>query len=181
MDADVVSDPPSTAQETANRRKSARAIRKPEFFSEQDHDGSILSNGSTKRKRATNRDADEEENEDEEDGSSLEESEGEADEEELRERRRSAKAKTTGKPAPKKARKSNGVDTTLAIRSANVQSKQPSKAAKIQQARGRKSQANAEGLYGKLMSSSLLPLVADSLQPKFLVGAEQAKTLPPTG
>ena len=181
MDTDVASDPPSTAQETANRRKSARAIRKPEFFSEQDHDGSVMSNGSTKRKRATNGDMGEEENEDEEGESSVEESEGSADEEELRERRRVAKARTTGKRASKKVRKSNGVDTTLAIRSANVQSKPPSKAAKIQQARARKSQVNAEGLYGKLKVSVQPAYNINLLQPKYLVEAEQVRTPRPTG
>ena len=101
-----------------------------------------------KRKRSTNGAVDEELDENEDQESSPEESEGEADEEELREKRRIARSKTTGKPAPKKARKSNGVGATLAIRSANVQSKAPSKVAKAQQARARKSQANEEGLYG---------------------------------
>ena len=147
MEVDVARRPVSRGQEAADRRKSARSVRKPEFFGEEHHDGSVLSNGSTKRKRATN-------GEEDEDESSSEESESEADEEELREKRRAAKSKTTGKPASKKARKSIGVDTTLAIRSANVQSKQPSKAAKIQQARARKSQANAEGLYGTIDTSA---------------------------
>lgn len=154
MDSGALIDTSTSAQDAANRRKSARSIRKPELFAEEHHEGSLLSNGSTKRKRTTNGTVDEELDEDQDQGSSPEESEGEADEEELREKRRILRSKATGKPAPKKARKSNGVDATLAIRSANVQSKAPSKMAKVQQARARKSQANEEGLYGT--SASLI-------------------------
>ena len=152
MDSDSAVDLSTSAQDMADRRKSARSIRKPELFAEERHEGSLLSNGSTKRKRTTNGTIDDEPDEDEDDESSPEESEGEADEEELREKWHTARSKATRKPAPKKARKSNKMDATLAIRSANVQSKAPSKAAKVQQARARKSQANEEGLYGRLMS-----------------------------
>jgi cohesin complex subunit SA-1/2 len=132
----------ASAPSTADRRKSGRTVRKPELFAEERHDGSLFSNGSTKRKRRTNGKTNDE----------LEESEGEADEEELREKRRIARYKAMGKPAPKKARKSSGVGATLAIRSANAQTKAPSKVVKVQQARARKSQANEEGLYGTPMS-----------------------------
>ena len=141
--------------DTTNRRKSARSIRKPELFAEERYEGNPLSNGSMKRKRSTNGAVDEGLDEDEDQESSSEESEGDADEEELREKRRVARSKTTGKPAAKKARKSNGVGATLAIRSANVQSKAPSKVAKVQQARARKSQVNEEGLYGTITASFL--------------------------
>ena len=141
--------------DTGNRRKSARSIRKPKLLAEEHYEGSLLSNGTMKRKRSTNGAVDEGLDEDEDQESSPEESDGDADEEEVREKRRLARSKTTGKPAPKKARKSNGVGATLAIRSANVQSKAPSKVAKVQQARARKSQANEEGLYGTLRPSSV--------------------------
>jgi cohesin complex subunit SA-1/2 len=152
----------ASAPSTADRRKSGRTVRKPELFAEERHDGSLFSNGSTKRKRRTNGKTNDELDEDEDNESSLEESEdnessleeseGEADEEELREKRRIARYKAMGKPAPKKARKSSGVGATLAIRSANAQTKAPSKVVKVQQARARKSQANEEGLYGTPMS-----------------------------
>ena len=154
MDSDSAIDLKTSAQDAADRRKSARSIRKPEFFAEEHHDGSLLSNGSAKRKRTTNGIVDDEQDEDDDEESSSEESESEADEEELREKRRAAKSKSAGKPASKKPRISSGRDTTLAIRSANVQSKAPSKAAKVQQARARKSQVNEEGLYGTMRSFS---------------------------
>ena len=152
MDSNSAIDLKTSAQDAADRRKSARSIRKPEFFAEENHEGSLLSNGSAKRKRTTNGTADDERDEDEDEESSSEESEGEADEEELREKRRIARSKSAGKPASKKPRTSSRRDTTLAIRSANVQSKAPSKAAKVQQARARKSQVNEEGLYGTMRS-----------------------------
>lgn len=142
----------ASAPNTADRRKSGRTVRKPELFAEERHDGSLFSNGSTKRKRRMNGTANDELEEDEDEESSLEESESEVDEEELREKRRIARYKAMGKPAPKKARKSSGVDATLAIRSANAQTKAPSKVVKVQQARARKSQANEEGLYGTPIS-----------------------------
>jgi cohesin complex subunit SA-1/2 len=152
MDTETAIDSTTSAQDAADRRKSARSIRKPELFAEEHHEGSLLSNGSMKRKRTTNGTFDDDPDEDEDQDSSTEESEGEADEEELREKRRIARSKVNGKPASKKARKSNGVDATLAIRSANVQSKAPSKAVKVQQARARKSQAHEKGLYGTSVS-----------------------------
>lgn len=142
----------ASAQNTADRRKSGRSVRKPELFAEERYEGNLLSNGSAKRKRRTNGTIHDELDEDEDEDPSLEESESEADEEELRQKRRIARYKAMGKPAPKKARKSSGVNATLAIRSTNAQTKAPSKAAKVQQARARKSQANEEGLYGTPLS-----------------------------
>lgn len=152
MDSTAAINLRNSTQDTADRRKSARSIRKPELYAEEHYEGSLLSNGSTKRKRPTNGTGGENLDEDEDEDSLSEGSEGEADEEELREKRRMARSKTASKPAPKKVRRSNGVDATLAIRSANVQSKAPSKATKVQQARARKSQANEEGLYGTSVS-----------------------------
>jgi len=138
-----------------NRRRSGRVSRKPGLFAEEDYEGNY---GSSKRKRAMNGAAGNPHDEDDDDESPSDESEGEADEEELREQRRKAKPKSGIKHASKKARISNGADTTLAIRSANVQSRYPSKAEKLQKARARQSQANQEGLYGKYKSRCLMLL-----------------------
>jgi cohesin complex subunit SA-1/2 len=150
LDAAGASSPPDT-QETSDRRKSGRAVRKPDHFAEEHHEGSLLSNGSGKRKRQVNGDAlldpdvDGQEGED-----SVEESEGSADEEELKERRRQSRNKSaSANPKTKRAKFSNGTGTTLAIRSANVPSKGASQRAKVQKARSRQSQVNQEGLYGK--------------------------------
>jgi cohesin complex subunit SA-1/2 len=146
------SSPPVT-EETTNRRKSGRAVRKPDVFAEEHHEGSLLSNGSGKRKRQPNGDVmpdsdpDNDENEAED---SDEESEGSADEEELKERRRQSRnKKTRSKSTTKRAKISSGHGTTLAIRSANVPAKGASQKAKVQKARLRQSQVNQEGLYGK--------------------------------
>ena len=138
-------------EETNDRRKSGRPSRKPDNFLEEHHEGSLLSNGSMKRKRTTNgtADGDPEEGVDDDEEFSSEASEGEADEEELKEHRRAARAKPTGKPAHKKSKIANGVGTPLAIRSANVQSNAQSKPSKAQKARARQSQAHQEGLYGR--------------------------------
>ncbi|RMZ88690.1 hypothetical protein DV736_g4084, partial [Chaetothyriales sp. CBS 134916] len=122
-------------QEEAGRRKSGRAIRKPDLYSQEDHTGSLL--GSTKRKRVTRAPV-------------SDESDGEPDEEEMRELRRARRKRTPAKPATKRARRANGASTTLAIRSANIQSKPLSKAAKVQKARARPSQVNKEGLYAEV-------------------------------
>lgn len=125
-----VSSPPE------NRRKSSRAIRKPELFSEANYS----TGNRSKRKRGSPRDGsdsenDEEEDEEEEDASeseSDEEEDDDADEEELRERKKAArkaaakrKAATGGKSksqstrAAKKPRiATNGNGRRLAIRSA---------------------------------------------------------------
>ena len=154
MNSESAVDLSTSAQDGSGRRKSGRSIRKPELFAEEYHDSLLRRNGSTKRKRTTNGAVGDELDEEEDQESSPDESEGEADAQELREKRRTVRSKTTAKPASKKARKAKVMDGTLAIRSANVQSKAPSKAAKVQQARSRKSQANEEGLYGDLYPSS---------------------------
>lgn len=149
-DAALASSPPTT-QETTDRRKSARVVRKPDIFAEEHHEGSLLSNGSGKRKRPLNGDAFAGEIEDglEEEGDSSDESEGSADEEELKEgRRQSRKSTATAKSANKRPKISNGTGTALAIRPANVPSKGVSQKAKVQKARSRQSQVNQEGLYG---------------------------------
>lgn len=145
----LASSPPTT-QDTSDRRKSGRAVRKPDHFAEEHHEGSILSNGSVKRKRhhdgdtLPDFDADGLEN-----GDSDEETEGSANEEELKERKRGArKNRATSKPTTKRAKISNGGDTTLAIRQAKVPFKSASQKAKVQKARSRQSQVNQEGLYG---------------------------------
>jgi cohesin complex subunit SA-1/2 len=148
------SSPPAT-EEVTNRRKSGRAVRKPNVFAEEHHEGSLLSNGSGKRKRQPNGDVmpdsdpDHDEIEDEADESD-EESEASAGEEELKERRRQSRSrKAQSKSTTKRAKISSGTGTTLAIRSANTPAKGASQKAKIQKARSRQSQANQEGLYGK--------------------------------
>jgi cohesin complex subunit SA-1/2 len=146
---------PLATQETTNRRKSGRAVRKPDVFAEEHHEGSLLSSGSGKRKRQPNGDVlpdpendNDEIDDDEED--SDEESEGSADEEEIKERRRQARNKNAqSKSTTKRAKISSVPGTTLAIRSANVPAKGASQKAKIQKARSRQSQVNQEGLYGK--------------------------------
>ncbi|RMZ85609.1 hypothetical protein DV737_g548, partial [Chaetothyriales sp. CBS 132003] len=90
----------------------------------------------------------------EEEVDSDEESDGDPDEEEMREQRRAQRKRPSAKPATKRARTANGASTTLAIRSANIQSKAPSKAAKAQKARARPSQANKEGLYAEVFGRS---------------------------
>jgi cohesin complex subunit SA-1/2 len=141
----------SSAAEVADRRKSGRSVRKPVIFSQEHHDGSILSNGSTKRKRPLNGhlpDADDDDLSEESEG---DENDDDPDEEELREKRRTARnRKSSGKPAPKKPKTTNGGGATLAIRSANIQRKPASKTAKVQNARARQSQINEDGLYAEV-------------------------------
>ena len=150
-DVAIASSPPTT-QETGERRKSGRAVRKPDIFAEEHHEGSLLSNGSGKRKRQSNGDAfldpDADKFEEEE---SDEQSEGSADEEELKERRRQARQKKSTPKPTKRAKISNGTGTTLAIRSAKVPPKSASQKARVQKARSRQSQVNQEGLYGKAL------------------------------
>ncbi|KAJ9406059.1 hypothetical protein DTO045G8_6167 [Paecilomyces variotii] len=120
----------------ANRRKSSRAIRKPELFSQ-------ASYSTSKRKRGTRRDSDDDNDEDDGDGEEGENTEEEeesdededddddADEEEIRARRKAArkaaaKRKSTtrgkGKSQTRATKKpkiaTNGTGRRLAIRSA---------------------------------------------------------------
>ena len=158
-DAALASSSPTT-QQTNQRRKSGRAVRKPDVFAGEQHGGSLLSNGSIKRKRQVNGDSFVGEDDDEMEGEDSDvESEGFADEEELRERRRQlVKNKAAAKPTKKRPKTSNDTATTLAIRPANVPSKIGSQKAKIQKARSRQSQVNQEGLYGTYCFRSICRL-----------------------
>lgn len=141
----------SSTAKAADRRKSGRSIRKPEIFSQENYEGSILSNGATKRKRSDNRDQLEEDDEALLEDSDSDENEDDPDEEELREKRQAARnRRSSGKPAPKRPRTINGGSATLAIRSANVQKKPASKTAKVHNARARPSQMHEEGLYAEV-------------------------------
>ena len=140
----------SSTADIGERRKSGRSIRKPEIFSQEQHDGSLLANGS-KRKRPESgdqRDADEEDTPEESDS---DESEDDPDEEELYEKRRAARSRNpSGKPASKRSRTTNSGSATLAIRSANIQRKPASKNAKAHNARSRPSQIQEGGLYAEV-------------------------------
>ncbi|KAL9113101.1 MAG: hypothetical protein Q9227_002713 [Pyrenula ochraceoflavens] len=141
-------------QDTANRRKSGRTTRQPALFSQEEHLGSII-NGSAKRKRTPNGingNAPEDVSDGERSSGSEEDHDEESpDEEELREQRRAVRNKrSASKPVAKKARMTNGVETPLAIRTAPSAKSRPTKAAKVQQARARKSQVNQEGLYAEV-------------------------------
>lgn len=141
----------SSTAETADRRKSGRSIRKPEIFSQEHHDGSILGNGSSKRKRHENGHLPDADDEDLTEESEDDENEDDPDEEELREKRRTARNRNpSGKPAPKKSKTTNGGSATLAIRFTNAQRKPASKTAKAQPARTRSSQMHKEGLYAEV-------------------------------
>ena len=157
----------SVLQETSdNRRKSGRAIRKPEKFAQEEHLGSVVKS-SAKRKRTpngviTNALGDEADSSDEDEEEEAEES---PDEEELREQRRAARnKKDASKPVAKKAKVTNGVTSPLTIRTAPSAKSRPTKAAQVQKARARKSQVNQEGLYGAVLCSSrsVLSLIGSS-------------------
>lgn len=109
-----------------------------------------MTNGSVKRKRQPNGHALLDQEDDKlEDEESEDESEGSTDEEELKEQRRKSRHKGQAtKPMTKRPRMSNGTETALAIRPANVPSKSASQKAKVQKARLRQSQVDQEGLYG---------------------------------
>lgn len=158
MASAVAPSSPAT-QDSTTRRKSGRQTRKPEKFAQEEHLGSVIPNGSAKRKRAPNGVKEAETPGDGEKESSSEEEEEEeesADEEELKEKRRtSRKKKAPNKPAAKKAKVTNGIGSPLAIRTApSAKSKAP-KTAKVQKARSRPSQLNKDGLYGTLLDDVL--------------------------
>ena len=142
----------------SSRRKSGREIRKPDHFAEEEHVGSLLSNGSAKRKRISaangadiENGSDGDDDDSNEDNQSDNDSEDEPDEEEMREKRRTQRKKgSVARPAAKKARTANGASTTLAIRSANIPGRQAGKRAKTQKARARPSQINKEGLFAEV-------------------------------
>ncbi|KAL1863545.1 cohesin complex subunit [Paecilomyces lecythidis] len=132
------SSPPS------NRRKSSRAIRKPELFSQASYNTSKRKRGSRRDSDDDDDDNDEDDGEEEEENASEESDEDEdedddADEEEIRERKKAArkaaaKRKSTtrgkGKSQTRAAKKpkiaTNGTGKRLAIRSA-TNGKRPSR------------------------------------------------------
>jgi cohesin complex subunit SA-1/2 len=140
--------PNGTAEST--RRKSGRVPRRPDVFAEEEHAGSLLTNGSAKRKRISNITAEDIQDDDDDDDSSEDgDSDSEPGEEELKEKRRNQRKRPkVSKSASKRA--GAKPSTTLAIRSANVPSRSASKSAKIQKARARQSQVNKEGLYAEV-------------------------------
>ncbi|KIY01342.1 uncharacterized protein Z520_02894 [Fonsecaea multimorphosa CBS 102226] len=162
-------EPVDTAQDDPpeSRRRSGRAVRKPEIYSQGLRDSSVLANGTGKRKRvadSTNEDDDEndeseeDDEEEEEDEDEDEEDEGEPDEEELKAQRRAQRAKAAAaKPATKRAKTSSGASTTLAIRSTNIQSKPAARASKSSKARARPSQAHQQGLYAEVFGRGQSP------------------------
>lgn len=166
VNMEVDSSAPSGTAES--RRRSGRVVRKPDVYSQQHQERSILTNGSTKRKRLTEAtpadDGSDEENDGEEPDSEDDESEGEPDEEELKARRRAQRARgTRAQPATKRAKTTGGSSTTLAIRSVNAQSKPGSKGTKTQKARARPSKAHQQGLYAEVFGRGRSPEDAASV------------------
>lgn len=138
-----LSDPGST--HATNRRKSGRAVKKPDFFQE---DPSTPSTNSAKRKRADRVAEDDGDiGEDASGEDSVEESDGEADEEELKEKRRksSRAKKPQRKPAAKKPKTVNGMGK-LAIRPAPNGVKKASRPRKP--AARQSAVEEVDGLYG---------------------------------
>lgn len=144
---------------SSSRRKSRRAIRKPQLYSQDVH--SVSNNTAEKRKRTTANE-DEEGEEDAEEPESEDDSEDEdLDEEEEMERRRAARraanrrkqsAKNNAKPAPSRATKkvkTNSAGKSLAIRPA-ANGKTKKAAPKKRTAPPRPIfHATSEGLFGK--------------------------------
>lgn len=148
-------------RESSNRRKSGRAVRKPQLYSQ---DARIV-NTSEKRKRATVNDDEEDDDEIEEESESEDDPEDEdPDEEEEKERKRAAarraankrrqNAKSNPKPASssratKKARTDNA-GKSLAIRPAGNSRRTKKTAPKKRTAPPRPIfHATAEGMFGK--------------------------------
>lgn len=132
---------------TENRRVSQRAVRAPEKF---DPDAPSLrpGNAGAKRKRGVVGNAEDVENEpEEEDDSDEEEEEESADEEETRQTKK--RANPTRKPAPKKA-KVNGAAPSASAPAIRLPSRQKKPKKVVIQ------DANAEGVYGKLVKEILL-------------------------
>ncbi|ETN41851.1 uncharacterized protein HMPREF1541_03790 [Cyphellophora europaea CBS 101466] len=131
----------------SNRRKSGRVSRRPDVFAEEEHAGSLLANGSAKRKRVAVTHANDTEDEDE--TSEDDEDESEPDDEDVREKQRTQnKRKNPPKQAIKRVKTNAG--TKLAIRSANAPGRPATKSAKVQRARARQSQVQKEGLYAEV-------------------------------
>lgn len=140
-----LSDPGSS--HAINRRKSGRAVKKPDFFQE---DASTHSNYTGKRKRVDGAEAEDEDmvGDASADGS-VDESDGQADEEELKEKRRTApKAKKVlSKPAAKRPKTVNGMGK-LAIRPAPNGVKKAAPRPKKQPRARQSAVQDADGLYG---------------------------------
>ncbi|EXJ84532.1 hypothetical protein A1O3_05201 [Capronia epimyces CBS 606.96] len=154
---DVDSNAPSDT--TEQPRRSGRTVRKTDLFSQEHHQGSLTTNGATKRKRHAGTmqadDGNEEDEEDEDSESEDDENDGEPDEEESNARRRAQRARgAAAKPAAKRAKTTNGPSTTLAIRSVNADNESRSKSAK---ARARPSQAHQQGLYAEVFGKGHYP------------------------
>lgn len=154
MEVDNPSSPSSTPAE--DRRKSGRATRRPEVFSQTTH--SAIS--SAKRKRG---DVHETENSDEDVSESETDDAGddEADEEELREKQRAARRTGTKKSASKKGSRAakkpkvagSGVRKQLAFRPA-LNGRHPT--SRPRKPKIRPSLAAGErGLFGELFSDSM--------------------------
>ncbi|KAL4923948.1 cohesin subunit IRR1, partial [Aspergillus undulatus] len=166
------SPPPGPTQDTASpsgdRRKSGRATRRPELFSQSYSEANgATAGGAHKRKRTAVGDENEDENEDAEDASEPEsedvEEDDEPDEEELREQRRAArkgsakktssgtkpKSKSQGSRSAKKPKVAgNGIGRQLALRPAANGAKPPSRPKKPKM---RSSLAAGEsGLYAEV-------------------------------
>ncbi len=109
-----------------NRRKSGRAVKKPEMI----YPGFNTPSGSEGKRKRAQQDEDLDEEDDASEGESQAGSEGEADEEELNQKRKRApKAKKLPtKPAAKKPKIANGVlSKQLALRPASNAPKKPRK------------------------------------------------------
>ncbi|KAF7714297.1 Uncharacterized protein PECH_000425 [Penicillium ucsense] len=158
MDVDNASSPASTPAE--DRRKSGRATRRPEVFSQTSH-SIVDANASAKRKRGDALDQSDSENNLAESESDDAEDE-EADEEEIREKRRTT---TTRKKGPKKAAvkkrtpaakklkvTGNGVGRQLAFRPA-TNGRQPT--SRPRKTKARPSLVTGEqGLYAEVFGKS---------------------------
>ncbi|KAL3495767.1 hypothetical protein BJX62DRAFT_233032 [Aspergillus germanicus] len=184
---------PGSTQDTASpagdRRKSGRATRKPELFSQTHGDINGATAGGAKRKRTTTRDENEDDIVDAEDVSESEEDdeEDEPDEEELREQRRAArkasakKASSGTKPKPKSqgtrsAKKpkvaGNGIANQLAFRPATNGGKPASRPRKP---KVRPSLVAGEsGLYAEVFGKSRNP---ETVAAEWLTRYQQGQTV----
>lgn len=156
---------PGATQEAStpqtDRRKSGRATRKPELYSQKFGANEGATPGGSKRKRATPGDDNEDEAEDASESESGESNDEEPDAEELREKKRAARkaaakktaSGTKAKPKSRSSKKpkvtSNGIGSELAFRPAATNGKKP--APRPRKPLTRPSLAAGEkGLYGML-------------------------------
>jgi cohesin complex subunit SA-1/2 len=162
-----------TASPSRDRRKSGRATRRPELFSQTYSDANGTTAGGAKRKRTATGDENEDEVEDVSDSESEEvDEDDEPDEEELREKRRAArkasakktssgtksKPKTRGSRSAKKPKVTeNGIRNQLPLRPAANGKKL---AARPKKMRVRPSLAAGEtGLYGMVRALPVMYLI----------------------